>query len=80
MPAFLLHHQHEPSECAASYAAWHGFASPLRHGHVASTCLAGGHRLWWRVECDGPDAALALLPRFVAERTTPVEVREVQIP
>jgi len=50
MPAFLLHHQHEPSECAA----WHGFASPLRHGRVASTCLA--------------------------ERTTPIEVREVQIP
>ena len=80
MPAFLLHHQHAPHECAASYAAWHGFASPLRHGRVPSTCLAGGHRLWWRVESDGPDDALALLPRFVAERTTPVEVREVQIP
>jgi hypothetical protein len=25
-------------------------------------------------------AALALLPRYVAERTTPLEVREIEIP
>jgi hypothetical protein len=25
-------------------------------------------------------AALALLPRYVAERTTPIEVRDIEIP
>jgi hypothetical protein len=77
---FLLNHQHEPHECAAAFAAWQGFDSPLRHGRVPSTCLAGGHGLWWRVEAASRSAALALLPRFVADRTTAVEVRDVDIP
>jgi len=80
MPLFLLHHQHQPHECAAAFAAWQGFDSPLRHGLVPSTCLAGGHGLWWQVEAGDRVAALALLPRFVAQRTTPIEVREVEIP
>jgi len=80
MPFFLLHHTHQPHECAAAFAAWHGFDSPLRHGLVPSTCLTGGHGLWWEVEAASAHEALALLPRFVAERTTPEQVREVQIP
>jgi hypothetical protein len=80
MPTYLLQHQHAPGECAAAFAAWEGYASPLRHGRVASTCLAGGHALLWRVEAADRDAALALLPRFVAARTVPVEVREVEVP
>jgi hypothetical protein len=80
MPTFLLQHQHAPHECAAAFAAWEGFASPLRHGHVASTCLAGGHALLWRVEAPDAEGALALLPRFVAARTTPVAVRDVRVP
>jgi hypothetical protein len=80
MPFFLLHHRHEPHECAAAFAAWQGFESPLRRGRVPSSCLAGGHGIWWRVEAGGRGEALALLPRFVAERTTPIEVREVDIP
>ena len=80
MPTFLLHHQHEPHECAAAFAAWEGFASPLRRGHVASTCLTGGHALLWRVEAADVEGALGLLPRFVAARTTPVAVRDVQLP
>lgn len=80
MPSFLLHHRHEPHECAAAFAAWAGFDSPLRHGPVQSTCLTGGHRLWWTVEAANGDAALARLPAFVARRTTAVEVREVEIP
>jgi hypothetical protein len=80
MPVFLLHHQHEPGDCAAAFAAWTGFDNPLRRRSVASTCLAGGHALWWRVQAADRAAALALLPRYVAERTTPIEVREVQIP
>ena len=80
MPVFFLHHQHEPCDCAAAFAAWTGFESPLRKRFVASTCLSGGHALWWRVQAEDRAAALALLPRYVAERTTPIEVREIQIP
>jgi hypothetical protein len=77
---FVLHHQHEAHECAAAFAAWQGYDSPLRHGRVPSTCLAGGHELWWNVSAANREAALRLLPRFVAERTTPIVVREVSIP
>ncbi|MET0511426.1 MAG: hypothetical protein ABW135_07080 [Thermoleophilaceae bacterium] len=80
MPSFLLHHAHDAHECAAAFAAWQGFDSPLRHRRAPSTCLAGGHALWWRVEASDRRAALELLPRFVAERTTPIAIREVQIP
>ncbi len=80
MPAYLLHHTHLPAECAAAFAAWQGFDSPLRHRRASSTCLAGGHTIWWRVTAQNPQEALALLPRYVAERTDPVEVREIDIP
>jgi hypothetical protein len=80
MPFFLLHHQHEAHECAAAFAAWQGFDSPLRPGRVQSSCLTGGHGLWWRVEAVDRSQALALLPRFVARRTNPIEIREVDIP
>jgi hypothetical protein len=80
MPFYLLHHQHEPGECAAAFAAWTGFDSPLRHRPAASTCLAGGHAVWWRVQAPGSTAALALLPPYVATRTTSLEVREIEIP
>ena len=80
MPFFLLHHQHEPADCAAAFAAWTGFDSPLRRGHAASTCLTGGHAVWWRVQAENAAAALALLPRYVARRTVPIEVRDVEIP
>ena len=80
MAIFLLQHRHRPPECAAAFAAWSGFASPLRHRPAPSTCLAGGHAIWWRVEAADAIAALALLPRFVAERTHTTEVRDVRIP
>jgi hypothetical protein len=80
MPFFLLHHRHAPDECRAAFAAWTGFTSPLRHGSAASTCLAGGHALWWRVQAANADAALALLPGFLARRTVPIEIRDVEIP
>jgi hypothetical protein len=81
MPAtFLLHHRHAPEECPAAFAAWSGFDSPLRHRAAASTCLAGGHAVWWRVRARDADAARALLPAFVARRTAVVEVRDVVIP
>jgi len=80
MATFLLQHRHDPGDCAASFAAWLGFASPLRHQPAASTCLLGGHAVWWRVQAEDPAAALALLPAFVARRTVPIEVRDVEIP
>jgi hypothetical protein len=36
--------------------------------------------IWWLVDAPGPEDALALLPFFVAARSTAVEVREVHIP
>jgi hypothetical protein len=80
MPLFLLHQQHVPSECAAVFAAWRGFDSPLRRLPAACTCLEGGHALWWRVEAPSRQAALALLPPYVADRTHAIAVRDVQIP
>ena len=80
MPFFLLHHQHGALECAAAFAAWQGFVSPLRKQLAASTCLVGGHAVWWRVEAADRQAALALLPPYVAHRTDAIPVRCVQIP
>ena len=80
MRTFVLHHRHEPHECDAVFAAWAGFQSPLRHGLVSSTCLGGGHGLYWTVQAADVEAALALLPPFVAERTQAIQVREVEVP
>jgi hypothetical protein len=80
MPFFLLHHQHGEHECAAAFAAWQGFDSPLRHRLVRSSCLTGGHALWWEVEAANAGEALALLPRFVAKRTKPIPIRDVEVP
>ncbi|HEX8102558.1 MAG TPA: hypothetical protein VF533_08100 [Solirubrobacteraceae bacterium] len=80
MPGFLLEHRHAAAECAAAFAAWRGFDSPLRRALAPSTCLDGGHQLWWRVEAVDAAAALALLPAYVAARTTPIHVRAVRIP
>jgi hypothetical protein len=80
MPLFHLHHSHEPDECESAFAAWKGFESPLRHLPAASTCLTGGHRLFWRVEASDPVAASAMLPSLVAARTEVFEARVVEIP
>jgi hypothetical protein len=80
MPTFLLHHRHSAAECAAAFAAWHGFRSPLRRHTAPSSCLLGGHGVYWRVEAASAADALALLPDFVAHRTQPIQVRDVEIP
>jgi hypothetical protein len=80
MPPFLLRHHHAPGECAAAFAAWQGFHSPLRGRPAASTCLAGGHAVWWRVDAADRQAALALLPPYVAHRAHAIAFREVLIP
>jgi hypothetical protein len=80
MPTFVLTHRHEPEECAIAVAAWRGFVSPLRHGRPLGSCARGGHHLWWTVEAPDEEAALSLLPHYVAERTVAEEVREVPLP
>lgn len=80
MTDFLLNHQHDPDECETAFAAWRSFDSPLRGVPAPSTCLAGGHRIWWQVEADDEAAALALLPDFVASRTEVTAVRYVEVP
>ena len=80
MRSFLLRHRHAPHECAAAYAAWKGFDSPLRHHPTISSCVEGGHEIWWRVDAIDRHEALALLPHYVARRTEPTQVRSVPIP
>jgi hypothetical protein len=80
MPDFLLQHRHEPGECETAFAAWRSFDSPLRGRPAPSTCLAGGHRIWWTVEAPDEALALALLPDFVAARTEVTAVRYVEVP
>jgi hypothetical protein len=80
MPCFILHHRHEPSECPAVFAAWRGFASPLRRRPALGSCLFDDHQIWWRVEAESADEALANLPWYVAARTTAIRIAEVPIP
>jgi len=80
MPVFLLKHQHTAGECDVAFAAWQGFVSPLRRQSAVSTCLAGGHTVWWRVEALDRRSALALLPPYVARRTDVVRAHDIQIP
>jgi hypothetical protein len=80
VPRYLLHHHHEPRDCGPAFAAWKGFESPLRRHVTLGSCLEGGHSIWWTVEAVTEGDALALLPSFVAERTTLTAVGEVAIP
>ena len=80
MASFLLHHRHEPAKCGVAFAAFKGHNSPLRHAKTFASCAAGGHEIWWIVEAASPNAALDLLPHYVAERSTAVPIRKVQIP
>ena len=80
MPSFLLHHRHEPGKCGVAFAAFKGHDSPLRHSATFASCAAGGHEIWWVVDAESPEHALDLLPSYVAERSTAVAIRKVQIP
>ena len=83
---FALRHRHSPRECAVAYAAWRGFQSPLRHEPTLATCGSGScddaadHLLMWTVDAESEQAALALLPPWLAERTEAYGVSEVPIP
>jgi hypothetical protein len=80
MPRYLLHHKHDPADCNVAFASFKGHQSPLRHRTTVASCLFGGHAIWWVVNAPSPERALELLPFFVAQRSTAVEVREIQIP
>ncbi len=80
MPRFLLCHHHTPDECGAAVVAWRGFTSPLRGRPATSSCQYGGHQVWWETEAPDREAALRLLPAFVAQRTEVVRVAELSIP
>lgn len=80
MSGYLLHHRHEARECGVVFASFKGHESPLRHRGTLASCRSGGHEIWWTVDAEDEEAALALLPFFVAERTTVTRVSEVQIP
>ena len=80
MARFLVHHRHAPQECGIAFTAFKGHASPLRQTGTVASCLTGGHEVWWVVEADGPDQALAQLPHFVATRSTLTAITEVRIP
>jgi hypothetical protein len=80
MTCYLLHHRHEPNECGAVFASFKGYQSPLRHQSTLASCRSGGHAIWWTVEAPSEADALALLPEYVARRTTAARVSEVQIP
>jgi hypothetical protein len=80
MPRYLLAHRHGARECAVVFAAFKGYDSPLRHAPAIATCVSGGHGIWWIVDAAHAEGALALLPFYVATRTTAIAVTEVLIP
>jgi hypothetical protein len=80
MATFLLAHRHDPLDCGVVFASFRGHDSELRHGTAISSCIFGGHAIWWTVEAADEEQALALLPFYVAERATATRVTEVEIP
>ena len=80
MHRYLLQHHHEPDECGVVFASFKGHQSPLRHRPTLASCRSGEHSIWWTVEAASEQDALALLPCYVAERTTATTVSEVEIP
>ena len=80
MTRYLLHHNHKPDECGVVFASFKGHRSCLRHRPTLASCRSGGHAIWWTVEAASEDEALALLPDYVARRTTAARVDDVQIP
>ena len=80
MPRFVLHHRHEARECGVVFASFKGHKSPLRRQPTLASCRSGGHAIWWTVDAATEADALALLPSYVAQRTTAARVSPVDIP
>ena len=77
---YVLHHRHEAQECGVVFASFKGHNSPLRRWPTLASCRSGGHAIWWTVEAGSEAEALALLPFYVAERTTADRVSAVHFP
>jgi hypothetical protein len=77
---FLLHNHHAADDCGVVFAAFRGFASPLRHTEALVSCRSGGHEIWWRVAAEDEAAALRQLPRYVATNSTATQVVPVAVP
>ena len=80
MSHFLLHHRHQARDCGVVFASFKGHQRPLRHQSTVASCPSGGHEIWWTLDAASEEQALALLPFYVAERTTAIRVSEVEIP
>ena len=80
MPRYLLEHRHGARECGVVFAAFAGHDSPLRRKAAIATCAFGGHAIWWTVDAPSAEQALALLPFYVAQRTTASQISDVRIP
>jgi hypothetical protein len=80
MPSYLLEHRHEARDCGVVFAAFKGHESPLRRQETFASCRSGGHAIWWTADADSESDALALLPSYVAQRTTATRVTKVHIP
>ena len=80
MPRYIVHHHHEPHQCGIAFASFKGEDSTHRHRAAVSSCLTGGHDIWWLVEAGSAGEALAQLPHYIATRSNATTVTEVQIP
>jgi len=80
VPHFLLHNHHPADDCGAVFAAFRGFASPLRHTEALASCRSSGHEIWWHAAADDDAAALRQLPRYVATNSTATRVDTVVVP
>ena len=80
MPRFVIHHRHRRDQCGIVFVAFRGHDSVLRQQLAIASCAYGEHDLWWFVEATDERCALALLPFFVAQRSTVTRVADVVIP
>ena len=80
MPSYLLEHRHKARECGVVFSAFKGDESPLRHPPTLASCRSGRHAISWTVDARSEAEAVALLPSYVAARTTASRVDEVEIP
>ena len=80
MPRFLIHHRHAAARVRRRVRGLPGPREPAPPPPTLASCASGGHAIWWTVEAATEADALALLPFFVAERSTVAAVSEVEIP
>ena len=80
MPQYVLYHRHEPHECGVVFASFKEHHPSLRQTSALASCRSGEHAIWWTVDAASEAEALALLPFYVAERTSATRVNEVALP